>query len=124
MPIGLREVKAPTLLRQKANKWRQGCQPTRQPHFTPRFLYLFLNTTEFSFLKYNSIHILIYKYNRMQKVKELFMFAFVISSNLHISLFIGNDTFSWTEGRFLLRVNSLNLCCVKAGYMYSFRSVN
>jgi hypothetical protein len=26
-PIGLREVKAPTLLRQTANTWRQGCQP-------------------------------------------------------------------------------------------------
>jgi hypothetical protein len=26
-PIGLREVKAPTLLRLTANRWRQGCQP-------------------------------------------------------------------------------------------------
>jgi hypothetical protein len=26
-PIGLREVKAPTLLRQTANRWWQGCQP-------------------------------------------------------------------------------------------------
>jgi hypothetical protein len=26
-PIGLREVKAPTLLRQTATRWRQGCQP-------------------------------------------------------------------------------------------------
>jgi hypothetical protein len=25
--IGLLEVKAPTLLRQTANKWRQGCEP-------------------------------------------------------------------------------------------------
>jgi hypothetical protein len=25
-PIGLREVEAPTFLRQTANRWRQGCQ--------------------------------------------------------------------------------------------------
>jgi hypothetical protein len=34
-PIGLREVKAPTLLRQTANRWRQGCQP-----YAPAALYL------------------------------------------------------------------------------------
>jgi hypothetical protein len=26
-PLGLREVEAPTLLRQTSNRWRQGCQP-------------------------------------------------------------------------------------------------
>jgi hypothetical protein len=26
-PVGLQEVKAPTLLRQTANRWWQGCQP-------------------------------------------------------------------------------------------------
>jgi hypothetical protein len=26
-PLGLRDVEAPTLLRQTANRWRQGCQP-------------------------------------------------------------------------------------------------
>jgi hypothetical protein len=30
----LREVKAPTLLRQTANRWRQGCQP-----YAPAALY-------------------------------------------------------------------------------------
>jgi hypothetical protein len=30
----LREVKAPTLLRQAANRWRQGCQP-----YAPAALY-------------------------------------------------------------------------------------
>jgi hypothetical protein len=34
-PLGLREVEAPTLLRQKANTWRQGCQP-----YAPAALYL------------------------------------------------------------------------------------
>jgi hypothetical protein len=33
-PIGLQEVKAPTLLRQTANRWRQGCQP-----YAPAALY-------------------------------------------------------------------------------------
>jgi hypothetical protein len=33
-PIGLREVKAPTLLKQTANRWRQGCQP-----YAPAALY-------------------------------------------------------------------------------------
>jgi hypothetical protein len=33
-PIGLREVKAPTLLRQTANRWRQGYQP-----YAPAALY-------------------------------------------------------------------------------------
>jgi hypothetical protein len=38
-PIGWQKVKAPTLLRQTANRWRQGCEPYARPHFTPRFLY-------------------------------------------------------------------------------------
>jgi hypothetical protein len=33
-PIGLREVEAPTLLKQTANRWRQGCQP-----YAPAALY-------------------------------------------------------------------------------------
>jgi hypothetical protein len=33
-PIGLREIKAPTLLRQTATRWRQGCQP-----YAPAALY-------------------------------------------------------------------------------------
>jgi hypothetical protein len=33
-PIGLREVEAPTLLRQTAKRWRQGCQ-----HYAPAALY-------------------------------------------------------------------------------------
>jgi hypothetical protein len=36
-PIELREVKAPTLLRQTVNRWRQGCQPYARPHFSPKF---------------------------------------------------------------------------------------
>jgi hypothetical protein len=32
--LGLREVEAPTLLRQTANRWRQGCQP-----YAPAALY-------------------------------------------------------------------------------------
>jgi hypothetical protein len=33
-PLGLREVEAPTLLRQTAKRWRQGCQP-----YVPATLY-------------------------------------------------------------------------------------
>jgi hypothetical protein len=33
-PIGLREVEAPTFLRQTVNRWRQGCQP-----YAPTALY-------------------------------------------------------------------------------------
>jgi hypothetical protein len=33
-PTGLRDVEAPTLLRQTANRWRQGCQP-----YAPAALY-------------------------------------------------------------------------------------
>jgi hypothetical protein len=44
MPIGLREVKAPTLLRQTANTWRQGCQPyvPAAGFFIFFFIYLFI----------------------------------------------------------------------------------
>jgi hypothetical protein len=45
----LREVKAPILLRQTANRWRQGVRSTRQPHFTPRFLFIFKDSW-YSFL--------------------------------------------------------------------------
>jgi hypothetical protein len=39
-PLGLREVEAPTLLRQKANRWRQGCQPYAPAALYPnRFLF-------------------------------------------------------------------------------------
>jgi stalled ribosome alternative rescue factor ArfA len=31
----LQAVEAPTLFRQMANRWQQGCQP----HFTPRLLF-------------------------------------------------------------------------------------
>jgi hypothetical protein len=47
-PQGLREVKAPTLLRQTANRWRQGCQP-----YAPAALYpqvsLFFTDSWYSF---------------------------------------------------------------------------
>jgi hypothetical protein len=33
-PTGMREVKAPALLRQAVNRWRQGCQP-----YAPAALY-------------------------------------------------------------------------------------
>jgi hypothetical protein len=45
-PVGLREVKAPTVLTQMANKWRRGCQlyaPATlypQVYFFLRFLVL------------------------------------------------------------------------------------
>jgi hypothetical protein len=39
--MGLREVKAPTLLRQTANRWRQGCQPYAPAALYPQ-VYLFL----------------------------------------------------------------------------------
>jgi hypothetical protein len=37
--MGLREVKAPTLLRQTANRWRQGCQPYAPAARYPQVLY-------------------------------------------------------------------------------------
>jgi hypothetical protein len=43
--MGLREVKAPTLLRQTANRWRQGCQPYAPAALYPQvslFIYLFI----------------------------------------------------------------------------------
>jgi hypothetical protein len=45
----LREVKAPTLLRQTANRWRKVVSPTRRPHFVPRFLYFFLKIPDTHF---------------------------------------------------------------------------
>jgi hypothetical protein len=69
-------------------------------------------------VKYSSTNILIYKYNRMQKLKEFFMFAFVKSSNLCISLLTGNDNIQLNgRARPALRY-------AKARYKYSFRSVN
>jgi hypothetical protein len=38
-PIRLRDVKAPTLLRQTANRWRQGCHPYAPTALYPRFHY-------------------------------------------------------------------------------------
>jgi hypothetical protein len=35
-PLGLREVEAPTLLRQMANRWRQGCQPYAPAALSPQ----------------------------------------------------------------------------------------
>jgi hypothetical protein len=36
----LREVEAPTLLRQTANRWRQGCQPYMQAALYPQVSFL------------------------------------------------------------------------------------
>jgi hypothetical protein len=35
-PLRLREIEAPTFLRQTANKLQQGCQPYAQAALTPR----------------------------------------------------------------------------------------
>jgi hypothetical protein len=46
-PIGLRVVKAPTLLRQTANRWRQGCQPYAPAALHPQvsfFIFLCMKT--------------------------------------------------------------------------------
>jgi hypothetical protein len=40
-PIGLREVNAPTLLRQTANRWRQGCQPYAPVVLYPQVFLIF-----------------------------------------------------------------------------------
>jgi hypothetical protein len=48
-PIGLREVKAPTLLRQTANRWRQGCQPDAAAANYPQVSSFFKNSW-YSFL--------------------------------------------------------------------------
>jgi hypothetical protein len=40
--LGLREVEAPTLLRQTANRWRQGCQPYAPAALYPQSSFLFL----------------------------------------------------------------------------------
>jgi hypothetical protein len=39
-PLGLREVKAPTLLRQTANRWWQGCQPYAPAALYPQVSFL------------------------------------------------------------------------------------
>jgi hypothetical protein len=39
-PLGLREVENPTLLRQTANIWRQGCQPYAPAALYPLFSFL------------------------------------------------------------------------------------
>jgi hypothetical protein len=48
-PIGLREVKAPTLLRQTANRWRQGCQPYAPAARYPQVSFIFKDSW-YSFL--------------------------------------------------------------------------
>jgi hypothetical protein len=40
-PIRLREVKAPTLVRQTANRWRQGCQPYAPAALCPQVSFIF-----------------------------------------------------------------------------------
>jgi hypothetical protein len=45
----VREVKAPTLLRQTANRWRQGCQPYAPAALYPQ-VYLFFKDYWYSFL--------------------------------------------------------------------------
>jgi hypothetical protein len=49
MPIGLREVKAPTLLRQTANRWRQGCQPYAPAALYPQVSFI-IKDSWYSFL--------------------------------------------------------------------------
>jgi hypothetical protein len=39
-PLGLREVEAPKLLRQTANRWRQGCQPYAPAALYPQVSFL------------------------------------------------------------------------------------
>jgi hypothetical protein len=39
-PLGLREVEAPTLLRQTVNRWRQGCQPYAPAALYPKVSFL------------------------------------------------------------------------------------
>jgi hypothetical protein len=39
-PLGLQEVEAPTLLRQTANRWRQGCQPYAPAALYPQVSFL------------------------------------------------------------------------------------
>jgi hypothetical protein len=45
----LREVKAPTLLRQTANRWRQGCQPYAPAALLPPGFFVFKDSW-YSFL--------------------------------------------------------------------------
>jgi hypothetical protein len=49
LPLGLREVKAPTLLRQAFNRWRQGCQPYAPAHTLPPGFFIFKDSW-YSFL--------------------------------------------------------------------------
>jgi hypothetical protein len=50
MPIGLREVKYPTLLRQTANRYRQGCQPYARAALYPQVsLFLKIPGTHFCY---------------------------------------------------------------------------
>jgi hypothetical protein len=46
-PIGLREVKSPTLLRQTANRWRQGCQPYASAALYPQVYFFKIPGTHF-----------------------------------------------------------------------------
>jgi hypothetical protein len=46
----LREVKAPTLLRQTANRWRQGCQALRAGRTLPPGFFIFFKYSWYSFL--------------------------------------------------------------------------
>jgi hypothetical protein len=46
----LREVKAPTLLRQTANRWRQGCQPYAPAALYPQVSLIFFKDSWYSFL--------------------------------------------------------------------------
>jgi hypothetical protein len=39
-PLGLREAEAPTLLRQTANRWRQGSQPYAPAALYPQVSFL------------------------------------------------------------------------------------
>jgi hypothetical protein len=44
-PIGLREVEAPTFLRQTANRWRKCCQPYAPATLYPPGFFFFFNIT-------------------------------------------------------------------------------
>jgi hypothetical protein len=45
----MREVKAPTLVRQTANRWRQGCQPYAPAALYPQVSFIFKDSL-YSFL--------------------------------------------------------------------------
>jgi hypothetical protein len=46
----LREVKAPTLLRHTANRWRKGCQPYAPAALYPQVSLFFFKDSWYSFL--------------------------------------------------------------------------